>query len=141
MVEFQPILEAAQSRAGGEAALTQRLPAPKSVPALRAFGDDRYLSQMSLRIFRAGLRHSMVDGKWPAFEEVFHGSEPPVPTKSPGVLLARPRVSSLDDLSAAIEELAGACRDGDGQLIQNLLHALVPEYHVENGADAKAAAS
>ncbi len=75
------------------------------------------------------------------FEEVFHGSEPPVPTKSPGVLLARPRVSSLDDLRPAIEELAGACRDGDGQRIQNLLHALVPEYQVETGADAKAAAS
>ena len=75
------------------------------------------------------------------FEEVFHGSEPPVPTKSPGVLLARPRVSSLDDLSPALEELAGACRAGDGQLILKLLHALVPEYHVENGADAKAAAS
>ena len=75
------------------------------------------------------------------FEEVFHGSEPPVPTKSPGVLLARPRVSSLDDLRPAIEELAGACRDGDGQRIRNLLHALVPEYQVETGADAKAAAS
>ena len=76
MIEFQPILEAAQSRAGGEAALARRLPAPKSGTALRAFGDDRYLSRMSLRIFRAGLRHGMVDGKWPAFEEVFHGFDP-----------------------------------------------------------------
>jgi len=76
MVDFQPILEAAQRRAGGEAALVRRLPAPKSATALRALGDDRYLSQMSLRIFRAGLRHSMVDGKWPAFEEVFHGFDP-----------------------------------------------------------------
>ena len=31
---------------------------------------------MSLRIFRAGLRHSVVDDKWPAFEEAFHGFEP-----------------------------------------------------------------
>ncbi len=75
------------------------------------------------------------------FEEVFHGSEPPVPTKSPGILLARPRVSSLDNLAPAIEELAWACRDGDEQRIQNLLHAMVPEYLIENGADAKAAAS
>ena len=43
---------------------------------LRAIPDDRYLSLMSLRIFRAGLKHALVDGKWPAFEEVFHGFDP-----------------------------------------------------------------
>ena len=31
---------------------------------------------MSLRIFRAGLKHSLVDAKWPAFEEVFRRFEP-----------------------------------------------------------------
>ena len=31
---------------------------------------------MSLRIFRAGLKHSLVDAKWPAFEEAFHGFDP-----------------------------------------------------------------
>jgi 3-methyladenine DNA glycosylase Tag len=31
---------------------------------------------MSLRVFRAGLKHSVVDAKWPAFEEVFHGFDP-----------------------------------------------------------------
>ena len=31
---------------------------------------------MSLRIFRAGLKHSLVDAKWPAFEEVFGGFDP-----------------------------------------------------------------
>ncbi|HEX9791745.1 MAG TPA: DNA-3-methyladenine glycosylase I [Kiloniellales bacterium] len=77
MVDFQPIYEAAMKRAGGEAALRQVLPDVKSPDALRALGDDRYLSQMSLRVFRAGLKHSMVDGKWPAFEEVFHGFDPP----------------------------------------------------------------
>lgn len=76
MIDFQPILETAQSRAGGEAALSRRLPTAKSTTALRSLGDDRFLSQMSLRIFRAGLKHSMVDGKWPAFEEVFHGFDP-----------------------------------------------------------------
>lgn len=39
-------------------------------------GDDRYLSLISLRIFRAGLKHSLVDAKWPAFEEVFFGFDP-----------------------------------------------------------------
>ena len=72
---FAPILEAAQAR-HGVAVLTARLAQPRSPAELEALGDDRYLSQMSLRIFRAGLRHSVVDGKWPAFEEVFGGFEP-----------------------------------------------------------------
>ena len=73
---FRPIEEAATQHAGGKAALEKRLPKPKSTEALRALGDDRYLSLLSLRVFRAGLRHSLVDAKWPAFEEVFHGFEP-----------------------------------------------------------------
>ncbi len=48
----------------------------KSAAALKRVTDDRYLSLMSLRIFRAGLRHDMVDAKWPAFEKVFRGFEP-----------------------------------------------------------------
>ena len=60
----------------GAAALDARLSQPKTADELRATPDDRYLSQMQLRIFRAGLKHSLVDAKWPAFEEVFHGFEP-----------------------------------------------------------------
>ena len=52
------------------------LPTPKSAAELRTTGDDRYLSLMSLRVFRAGLRHGMVDDRWPAFEEVFFGFAP-----------------------------------------------------------------
>ncbi len=76
MTDFETILAAARARAGGEAALEQRLPMPKSPDELRAVGDDRYLSLMSLRVFRAGLKHSMVDAKWPAFEDAFHGFQP-----------------------------------------------------------------
>jgi 3-methyladenine DNA glycosylase Tag len=72
---FAPIFEAARARVGASA-LEVRLPQPLSAAALAAVGDDRYLSQMSLRIFRAGLKHSLVDAKWPAFEEVFFGFEP-----------------------------------------------------------------
>ena len=72
---FFPILEAARTRLGA-AALEARLPQPRSAAELKSVPDDRYLSQMSLRIFRAGLKHSLVDAKWPAFEEVFAGFEP-----------------------------------------------------------------
>lgn len=57
----------------GEAEIAARLQKPKTAKALIATGDEFYLSGMSRRIFRAGLRHSMVDAKWPDFEKVFHG--------------------------------------------------------------------
>jgi 3-methyladenine DNA glycosylase Tag len=69
---FATILDTARTRHGA-AALEARLPMPKTAEELKATPDDRYLSQMSRRIFHAGLKHSMVDAKWPAFEEVFFG--------------------------------------------------------------------
>ncbi|MDH3912870.1 MAG: DNA-3-methyladenine glycosylase I [Rhodospirillales bacterium] len=75
MTDFRSILEAARARAGGADALEKGLPVPETDEALRGRGDDRYLSLMSLRVFRAGLKHSMVDTKWPAFEEAFFGFE------------------------------------------------------------------
>jgi 3-methyladenine DNA glycosylase Tag len=72
---FAEIFDAARLRHGA-AALDRRLPHPKSPEELRAVPNDRYLSQMSLRIFRAGLKHSIVDAKWPAFEAAFHGFDP-----------------------------------------------------------------
>jgi 3-methyladenine DNA glycosylase Tag len=74
-VGFTTILDAALTR-HGTAAIEARLPQPKSASELAAAPDDRYLSQMSLRVFRAGLKHSLVDAKWPAFEEVFEGFDP-----------------------------------------------------------------
>jgi 3-methyladenine DNA glycosylase Tag len=76
VIPFEAIEERARERVGSAQALTDRLPRPKSADELRAVPDDRYLSQMSLRIFRAGLKHSVVDAKWPAFEEAFLGFEP-----------------------------------------------------------------
>ncbi len=76
MTPFKDILGEARARAGGTKALEERLPEPKSADELRAVSDDRYLSLLSLRVFRAGLKHSMVDAKWPAFEEVFKGFDP-----------------------------------------------------------------
>ena len=75
MTPFATILDTARTRHGA-AALAARLPQPKTPEQLKATPDDRYLSQMSLRIFRAGLKHSVVDAKFPAFEEVFFGFDP-----------------------------------------------------------------
>ena len=93
MIPFQPLLEAAQARAGGAAALAARLPRPKTPAELRGLGDDRYLSLISLRIFRAGLRHAMVDAKWPAFKAAFEGFDP-----------RRLRMLSDEDLDALLTD-------------------------------------
>ena len=76
VIPFEAIEERARERAGGMQALVQRLPVVKAADELKAVPDDRYLSLMSRRIFRAGLKFSLVDSKWPAFEEVFHGFDP-----------------------------------------------------------------
>ena len=73
---FAPILEKALARVGGGDGLEPLLPTPRPAGELAAVSDDRYLSDMCRRVFRAGLRHGMVDGKWPAFEEAFHGFMP-----------------------------------------------------------------
>jgi len=75
VTSFATILDAARTR-HGSAALETRLPQPRAAAELAATPDDRFLSQMSLRVFRAGLKHSVVDAKWPAFEAVFHGFDP-----------------------------------------------------------------
>lgn len=75
MVAFAKIKQAALAR-HGDKDMKSRLPAVKSAAALKRVSDDRYFSQMALRIFRAGLRHSVADDKWPAFEKSFRGFDP-----------------------------------------------------------------
>jgi 3-methyladenine DNA glycosylase Tag len=76
MRDYKWLNEYCLNRFGSAAELESRLPQPRSAAELRAISDDRYLSVLSLRIFRAGLKHSLVDAKWPAFEEVFFGFDP-----------------------------------------------------------------
>ena len=76
MTPFAEILAQAEARAGGAEALAGRMPDVSPPEALRRIADDRYLSLMSRRVFRAGIRHAVVDDRWPAFEEVFRGFEP-----------------------------------------------------------------
>jgi 3-methyladenine DNA glycosylase Tag len=75
MTAFQKIHDAAINRHGAEF-VQMRLPVPLNANALKKVTDDRYLSQMSFRIFSAGLRHDMVRKKWPAFEDAFFDFDP-----------------------------------------------------------------
>ncbi|MBX8486373.1 DNA-3-methyladenine glycosylase I [Pseudomonas cichorii] len=76
MHDYKWLNEYCLNRFGSAKALEALLPVPHTPKQLMAFGDDRYLSTMALRVFRAGLKHSLVDAKWPAFEEVFFGFDP-----------------------------------------------------------------
>ncbi|KFX67734.1 3-methyladenine DNA glycosylase [Pseudomonas taeanensis MS-3] len=76
MRDYNWLHEYCLNRFGSVEALEARLPQPSSDEALRQLSDDRYLSLISLRIFRAGLKHSLVDAKWPAFEQAFFGFDP-----------------------------------------------------------------
>ncbi|MFN9526551.1 DNA-3-methyladenine glycosylase I [Ectopseudomonas chengduensis] len=76
MRDYKWLHEFCLNRFGSAKALEVMLPQPRSDAELRALSDNRYLSLISLRIFRAGLKHSLVDAKWPAFEEVFFGFDP-----------------------------------------------------------------
>jgi len=76
MRDYQWLHEYCLNRFGSAAALETRLPSPKTDSELRALGDDRYLSLIALRVFRAGLKHSLVDAKWPVFEQAFFGFDP-----------------------------------------------------------------
>ena len=76
MHDYKWLNEYCLNRFGSAQALEARLPVPKTPDQLRAISADRYLSTMALRVFRAGLKHSLVDAKWPAFEEVFFRFDP-----------------------------------------------------------------
>lgn len=76
MRDYQWLHEFCLNRFGSAKALEAHLPQPRSAEQLRAISADRYLSTLALRVFRAGLKHSLVDAKWPAFEQVFFGFDP-----------------------------------------------------------------
>jgi 3-methyladenine DNA glycosylase Tag len=76
MHDYKWLNEYCLNRFGSVQALEARLPTPKAPDQLRAISADRYLSTLALRVFRAGLKHSLVDAKWPAFEEVFFRFDP-----------------------------------------------------------------
>ena len=76
MKSFQTIYERAAERKGGEAALKSLLPLDGAQAGLATVTDDRVLAQMTQRIFSAGFVWSVIEAKWPGFEEAFLGFDP-----------------------------------------------------------------
>lgn len=59
-----------------ESDIQDRLPTLADADELAARSDADWLSLISRRVFRAGMKHSVIDARWPAFEEVFWGFDP-----------------------------------------------------------------
>jgi O-antigen biosynthesis protein WbqV len=62
------------------------------------------------------------------YEELFHGQEPPHPTRFPGLLVAVPRTTDAAEMAAAIDHVATLCLAGDRHGALAELSRLVPEF-------------
>ena len=69
--KYQTIYERACERKGGEAALESLLGEPADREELAQLGDDRYLAELTRKVFQSGFVWRIVDQKWPCFEELF----------------------------------------------------------------------
>ncbi|HET9534357.1 MAG TPA: DNA-3-methyladenine glycosylase I [Mesorhizobium sp.] len=76
MPDFAKIRARAAQRKGGEAALSPLLGAAPDNASVANVTDNRILSTMAERIFSAGFVWSVIEQKWPGFEEAFLGFEP-----------------------------------------------------------------
>jgi 3-methyladenine DNA glycosylase Tag len=73
---FGPIYRRAVARKGGEASLRKLLPKPRSKAQLARIPDDRWLAEITRRVFCAGFVWKIIEHKWPNFEKAFKGFKP-----------------------------------------------------------------
>jgi 3-methyladenine DNA glycosylase Tag len=76
LIAFETIRARAEKRKGGAQALARLMPPKPDPKALSKLHDDRVLAEMTKRVFSAGFAWSVIESKWPGFEEVFLGFEP-----------------------------------------------------------------
>ena len=76
MTSFKTIRARAEKRKGGAKALDRLLPAKPNAKALAKLADDRVLAEMTKRVFSAGFAWSVIEAKWPGFEQALLGFEP-----------------------------------------------------------------
>jgi 3-methyladenine DNA glycosylase Tag len=76
MISFKTIRARAEKRKGGAKALESLLPPKPDPRALAKLPDDRVLAEMTRRVFSAGFAWSVIEVKWPGFEEAFIRFEP-----------------------------------------------------------------
>ena len=77
MTPFKTIRARAEKRKGGAEALARLLPPLPDPKALANLRDDRVLAEMTKRVFSAGFAWSVIEAKWPGFEDAFLRFDPP----------------------------------------------------------------
>jgi 3-methyladenine DNA glycosylase Tag len=75
-VPFKTIRARAEKRKGGAKELEKLLPQKPNAGALAGLSDDRILAEMTRRVFSAGFAWSVIETKWPGFEDAFLGFAP-----------------------------------------------------------------
>lgn len=73
---FSKIFDFACHHKGGQSVVRTGLPRIAGVGELEALGDDRFLSEMTRCIFKAGFVWRVIERKWPDFEAAFDGFVP-----------------------------------------------------------------
>lgn len=76
MTSFADIRARAEARKGGPEALQRLLPPAPDRAALASLPDHRILAEMAKRVFCAGFVWSVIEAKWPGFEEAFLRFDP-----------------------------------------------------------------
>jgi 3-methyladenine DNA glycosylase Tag len=76
IIPFKTIRARAEKRKGGPKGLEKLLPRKPDVKALAKLSDDRFLSEMTKRVFSAGFSWSVIESKWAGFEKAFLGFKP-----------------------------------------------------------------
>ncbi len=76
MIPFSVIRARAEARKGGPEKLAALLPPAPDHEALKRLPDDRALAEMTKRVFSAGFAWSVIEAKWPGFEEALLGFAP-----------------------------------------------------------------
>lgn len=75
-IDYHWLYSVTRKRFDSDTAFESFLPQCLSKEQLIAKSDGQYLSAISQRVFRAGMTHSVVDARWPAFEKAFWGFDP-----------------------------------------------------------------
>ncbi|MGZ5934089.1 MAG: DNA-3-methyladenine glycosylase I [Rhizomicrobium sp.] len=76
MIPFKTIRARAEKRKGGPKGLEKLLPRKPDMKALAKLSDDRFLAEMTKRVFSAGFAWSVIENKWPGFEKAFLAFKP-----------------------------------------------------------------
>ncbi|TAI65461.1 DNA-3-methyladenine glycosylase I [Bradyrhizobium sp. Leo170] len=118
MTSFRAIRARAEKRKGGAKALEKLLPPAPNAKSLAKLKDDRVLAEMTKRVFCAGFAWSVIDAKWPGFEEAFLGFQPEKLAFEPDEFWERltsdtrivrngAKIMSVRDNARFVQEIAG----------------------------------